>query len=65
MEEYLGAKAGDFVYIPANAPHVVGNPSPDEVLEYVVCRNAPEEIVETLQEAAALPITGEGRLTSC
>jgi uncharacterized RmlC-like cupin family protein len=62
MEEYLEAQAGDFVYIPANAPHVVGNPSRDEMLEYVVCRNAPDEIVVTLKEAAALPITADGRM---
>jgi uncharacterized RmlC-like cupin family protein len=62
LEEYFEARAGDFVYIPADAPHVVGNPSPDEVLEYVVCRNAPDEVVVTLRDAADLPIGPDGRM---
>jgi uncharacterized RmlC-like cupin family protein len=62
LEEYFEVQAGDFVYIPADAPHVVGNLSPDEVFEYVVCRNAPDEVVVTLREAADLPIGPDGQM---
>jgi uncharacterized RmlC-like cupin family protein len=52
MDEYLEAGPGDFVYIPADLPHVVGCPAGGEPLEYVVTRNAPEEIVVSLRAAS-------------
>ena len=62
MDEYLEAGAGDFVYIPADLAHVVGCPAGGEPLEYIVTRNAPEEIVVTLRAASELPIGPDGRV---
>lgn len=62
MEGYVEGGPGDFVYIPANLAHVVGCPAGGEPLEYIVARNAPEEIVSTLQEADKLPIGPDGKL---
>lgn len=62
MGEYVEAGPGDFVYIPANLAHVVGYPAGGEPLEYVVARNAPEEIVVTIREAADLSIGPDGKL---
>lgn len=58
---YVEAGPGDFVYIPADLAHVVGCPAGGEALEYVVARDAPEEVVVTLQEADELPIGPDGR----
>lgn len=63
MGEYV-AGPGDFAYIPANLAHVVGCPAGGEALEYVVSRNAPEEVVVTLREAEDLPIGPDGKLRS-
>jgi uncharacterized RmlC-like cupin family protein len=60
--EYIEAGPGDFVYIPANLAHVVGCPAGGEPLEYIVSRNAPEEIVVTLQAANDLPIGPDGKI---
>lgn len=62
MHEYMEAGPGEFVYIPANAVHIVGNASADEPLEYIVARNAPDEIVVTLRPADELPITPDGKM---
>jgi uncharacterized RmlC-like cupin family protein len=62
MGEYIEAGPGDFVYIPANLAQVVGCPAGGEPLEYVVARNAPEEIVVTLRAASELPIGPDGRV---
>lgn len=62
MDEYLEAAPGDFVYIPADLAHLVGCPAGGEPLEYIVARNAPEEVVVTLRGAAALPIGPDGRM---
>jgi uncharacterized RmlC-like cupin family protein len=62
MDGYVEAGPGDFVYIPANLAHVVGCPVGGEPLEYVVARNAPEEIVVTLQKAGELPIGPDGKM---
>lgn len=62
MDEYLEAGPGDFVYIPADLAHVVGCPAGGEPLEYIVTRNAPEEVVVTLREAPGLPIGPDGRM---
>lgn len=62
MEGYVEGGPGDFVYIPANLAHVVGCPADSETLEYVVARNAPEEIVVTLREADELPIGPDGKM---
>jgi len=62
MSEYIEAGPGDFAYIPANLAHVVGCPAGGEALEYVVARNAPEEVVVTLREAEDLPIGPDGQM---
>ena len=62
MDEYLEAGPGDFVYIPADLAHLVGCPAGGEPLEYIVTRNAPEEVVVTLRAASELPIGPDGRL---
>ena len=62
MDEYIEAGPGDFVHIPANLAHVVGCPADGEALEYVVARNAPEEIVFTPREADEVPIGPDGRM---
>jgi uncharacterized RmlC-like cupin family protein len=58
---YVEAGPGDFVYIPADLAHVVSCPTDGEELEYVVSRNAPEEVVVTLQAADDLPIGPDGK----
>ena len=63
MGEYMEAGPGDFVYIPADLAHVVGCPADSEPLEYVVARNAPEEVVVNLRAAAELPIGPDGRFS--
>ena len=62
MDEYIEAGPGDFVYIRAYLAHVVGCPAGGEPLEYVVARNAPEEVVVTLRPAAELPIGPDGKM---
>lgn len=62
MGGYIEAGPEDFVYIPANLAHVVGCPAGGEQLEYIVVRNAPEEIVVTLRRADELPIGPDGKL---
>jgi uncharacterized RmlC-like cupin family protein len=62
MGGYVEAGPGDFVHIPAELPHVVGCPAGSEPLQYVVSRNAPEEVVLTLREAEELPIGPDGKL---
>lgn len=62
MGDYVEAGPGDFAYIPANLAHVVGCPAGGEPLEYVVARNAPEEIVVTLRPAEDLPIGPDGKM---
>lgn len=62
MGEYVEGGPGDFAYIPANLAHVVGCPTGSEALEYVVARNAPEEIVVTLRPAEDLPIGPDGKM---
>jgi uncharacterized RmlC-like cupin family protein len=62
MDGYVEAGPGDFVYIPANLAHVVGCPAGGELVEYVVARNAPEEIVLTLRGAEDLPIGPDGTM---
>jgi uncharacterized RmlC-like cupin family protein len=62
MDEYIEAGPEDFVYIPANLAHVVGCPEGAEQLEYIVVRNAPEEIVVTLRRADELQIGPDGTL---
>ena len=46
LDEELSFGAGDFIYVPPNAPHQPVNDDPAEPVEMIVARNAPEEIVE-------------------
>jgi uncharacterized RmlC-like cupin family protein len=62
LGDYIEAGPGDFVYIPANLAHVVGCPEGSEPLEYIVSRNAPEEVVVTLKDAGDLPIRPDGKM---
>ena len=43
LHEHLVAKAGDFLYIPANVPHLPYNPSPTEACVAVLSRTDPNE----------------------
>lgn len=45
LDHELGAKAGDFVYIPAGEIHVEENASPDEPLVVLLTRNCPDSLV--------------------
>jgi uncharacterized RmlC-like cupin family protein len=40
---------GDYVFVPAFAPHIEENPSPDEEAVIVVARSTQEAIVENLE----------------
>jgi uncharacterized RmlC-like cupin family protein len=54
LEEQLSVAAGDFLYIPADLPHLPWNPSDTEPCVAIVARTDPheQESVE-LYEAAA------------
>jgi len=43
LEHHLVSKAGEFVYIPANVPHLPYNPSPTETCIAVTARTDPNE----------------------
>ncbi len=43
LEHHLVSKAGEFVYIPANVPHLPYNPSPTETCIAVIARTDPNE----------------------
>jgi len=45
------AQTGDFVFIPAGAPHQIVNPGATTDAEVVLCRNAAEEIVREIAGA--------------
>jgi len=42
------AESGDFLHVPANAPHQLINPSTEQDAEVVLCRDAAEELVAEL-----------------
>ena len=42
------AESGDFLHVPADAPHQIINPSESEEAAVVLCRDAAEEIVREL-----------------
>ena len=42
------AESGDFLHVPADAPHQLINPSADQAAEVVLCRDASEELVAEL-----------------
>lgn len=42
------AESGDFLYVPADAPHQLVNPSDSEEAAVVLCRDAAEEIVRAI-----------------
>jgi uncharacterized RmlC-like cupin family protein len=57
LEDHLIVNSGEFVYIPAGMPHVVGNPSKTDVSVAVLARNyADEEEVEELLPALDQPV---------
>jgi uncharacterized RmlC-like cupin family protein len=43
LEEHLTVRAGDFVYIPADVPHLPYNPSTTENFVAVIARTDPNE----------------------
>jgi len=43
LKEHLVAKAGDYVYIPANMPHLPYNPSETETCVAIIARTDPNE----------------------
>lgn len=48
LEHYLAAGPGDFVYVPANVPHMPLNLSDTEPAEFVVARTDPKEQESTV-----------------
>lgn len=56
LENYMEARAGDFVYIPANVPHLPFNLSPTEPCQAIISRTDPneQESVVLLPELEAL-----------
>ena len=57
---HLHLHAGDFLYIPADVPHLPANPSPDEPAVAIVARTDPDEqesVVLLPELEAALPAT--------
>ena len=48
--EFVEARAGDFLFVPAHLPHVEVNPSPDEPMEVILARG-PDNIVVNLPDA--------------
>lgn len=43
LKEHLSAKAGEFMYIPANMPHLTYNPSTTEPCVAVIARTDPND----------------------
>ena len=43
LEHYVSVRTGDFVYIPANVPHLPHNPSATETRVAVIARTDPNE----------------------
>ena len=43
LEHHLVSRAGEFVYIPANVPHLPYNPSATETCVAVIARTDPNE----------------------
>lgn len=55
LEDHLLVDAGEFVYIPAGMPHVVGNPSKSDIAVAILARDyADEEEVEEMLPALNL-----------
>jgi uncharacterized RmlC-like cupin family protein len=54
LEEHLTVEAGDFLYIPADMPHLPWNPSATEPCIAIVARTDPheQESVELVEAAA-------------
>jgi uncharacterized RmlC-like cupin family protein len=57
LQEHLVARSGDFVYIPANMPHLPYNPSDTESCVAVIARTDPneQESVVLLPELDRIP----------
>ena len=53
LENSLEIAAGDFIYVPPDAVHQPVNDSLDEIMELIVARNAPVEIVVEYERAPA------------
>jgi uncharacterized RmlC-like cupin family protein len=49
LEHEHRAESGDFLHVPADAPHQLINPSDDHEAEVVLCRDAFGELVEDLE----------------
>jgi len=62
LEQALEVVAGDFIYVPPNAPHAVVNDGAEDLV-LVVARNTQEERVVEYDPEAAGVVTGEGRRT--
>lgn len=59
LEEALPFDVGDFIYVPADAPHQPVNDG-DEPIEMVVARNTPVEIVQGYSAEDGQQHTGAG-----
>ncbi len=57
LEHHLSVKAGDFLYIPADMPHLAYNPSQSEPVMTVIARTdaSEQESVVMLPELDAIP----------
>ena len=61
LDEVQVAGPGDFMYIPANAWHVIENASQSEWVEAVIARNAAEEVVEERRPLSEPSHAAQGR----
>ena len=50
LETSLEAEAGDFIYVAPNAVHVEENLSSEELVEFIVARNATSSLVVNVSE---------------
>jgi uncharacterized RmlC-like cupin family protein len=56
LREHVSMRAGDFVYIPANMPHLPYNPSADSPCTGLIARTDPNE----QESVTLLPIADPG-----
>ena len=64
FREFVEAREGDFLFVPANLAHVEVNPSPDEPMEVILARG-PENTVVNLPDAVEhlTPVAAERTAT--
>jgi uncharacterized RmlC-like cupin family protein len=61
FREFVEARGGDFLFVPANMPHVEVNPSPDEPMEAILARGPDNTVVNLPDPVEHLtPVALEG-----